>query len=196
MASGVLVKVEGLGKVLKKIGSIPRNVAEKTDEVMLKTSSGFVERAVNAAPVDQGILRQGISYQRLAEMEYEIVSSAFQSPFIEWGTRTRMKVPADQTAYAQQFAGRTGGGDYYDFLNAILDWVKRKGIASRFSVKTRRVQKHTKADDERLIETAQAIANSIIRHGIHPHPFFFPQLPLAQEQLKKGVAEAVKNALK
>jgi hypothetical protein len=37
----------------------------------------------------------------------------------------------------------------------------------------------------------------IIKHGgVHPRPFFFPQLPIAQEAVKKNVQPLVAEALR
>lgn len=191
--NGAFIKVDGLDKIVKKIGHLPQNVVNETNGLMANVAKGFANRAERDAPQFDRFLVNQITDKKNADMDWEVVSPAPYSAYVEFGTKSRFKaIPGIDSS---KFKGK-GQGDYYDFLNNILDWVKRKGIASRFSVKTRKALKHTKADDERLIETAQAIANSIIRHGIHPHPFFFKQLPEAQTQIQNGMKEVVKQALK
>lgn len=191
---GSTIKVDGLDALKKKFGNIPKVVTVEMDSELSSISKEYEAKAVEAAPKDVGGLAGGITAAKVGEMNHEVSSHAPYSAYIEFGTKRRTQVPADLTAYASQFKGK-GRGDYYDFLNAILNWVKRKGIASRYSVKTRKVLKHTKADDERLVETAEAIAFSIIRHGVNPHPYFFPHLPWAQSEVQKRSGDVVKRAL-
>lgn len=187
------VKIEGLAQIKAKIGKIPGNVKRETDGLLALAANDFVNRAQADAPQDERGLANAITQKKVGEMNYEVVSAMPYSAYMEFGTKSRFQpIPGID---ASKYKGK-GRGDYYDFLNAILDWVKRKGIASRWSVKTRKPLKHTKADNERLIETAQAIANSIIRHGAHPHPFFFKQLPIAQAQVNKQMKEVIAKALK
>jgi hypothetical protein len=107
MASGVTIQVEGLDKLIKKFGKIPENIVKEVDAEMSATANGFVNRAVNSVPVGEtGVLRQKITFERLGPMNYEIVSGAKYSAYVEFGTITRVKVPSELTAYALQFKGR------------------------------------------------------------------------------------------
>jgi hypothetical protein len=197
MAGGSKVEVKGIVGLQKKFKSIPQNLVTEFDMVLAKGASDFIDKAIEDAPRDQGVLISQLSSKRNGDMDYEAVSGAEWSAAIEWGTRMRVQIPPDLTTYASQFKGKPTGGDYYDFLNAILDWVKRKGIVSRYSVKTQKeITKYSKDDNERLLDTAQAIANSIIRHGIHPHPFFFIQREPIYKQIIKGASPALQKALK
>jgi hypothetical protein len=123
----------------------------------------------------------------------ELISNVYYAPYIEFVTRSKVKVPAELNDYASQFRGKKRG-DYYDFLNAILDWVKRKGIAARYSVKTRKAL-NSKADKERLINTAQMIANSILRNGISPRPYFFPPYLRKRKELLSRVNAVIKRVV-
>jgi HK97 gp10 family phage protein len=106
MANGVKIEVQGMDKIIKKFGSIPQNVKKEVDAEMAATANNFVNRAVTAAPVDTGFLRSKITFARLGEMNYEIVSAAKYSAYLEFGTITRVKVPSELTAYAMQFKGK------------------------------------------------------------------------------------------
>ena len=130
-------------KLKKKLGAIPENVKAEVDAEMSAVANGFVNRAVSAAPVDTGFLKGQITFSRLSEMNYEIVSGAFYSAYVEFGTITRVRVPADLVQYAAYFKGKG---------------IRKNG-------------------------------------GIYPHPFFFPQLPIAQAELNKNLSQVVKRAL-
>lgn len=191
MSRGVSIQVEGLDKLKKKFGSIPENLKAEVDAEMSAVATGFVNRAVEDAPVDVGTIRNQITSNRVGEMDYEIVSGASYSPYVEFGTKSRVKIPAGLESYAAQFRGK-GKGDYYDFLNAILDWVKRKGIGGTYKGS---IEKLSNKKKDQLVQVAEAIAFSIIRHGVRPHPFFFKQMPMAQAELNKNLKEVVKRAL-
>lgn len=191
MSRGVSIQLEGFDKTIGKIKKLYPNVVDEVDAEMAATANEFVNRAVSAAPVDTGFLKGQITFDRLGEMNYEIVSGARYSPYVEFGTKSRVKIPAGLESYAAQFKGK-GDGDYYDFLNAILDWVKAKGIGGNYKGS---IEKLSNKKKDRLVEVAEAIAFSIIRHGVKPHPFFFPQLPIAQTELNKNLKGVVERAL-
>src|SRR5690349_15050485 len=104
-----------MDRVIKKFGSIPTTVKKEVDAEMAATANNFVNRAVASAPVDTGFLKNEITFSRLKEMNYEIVSGARYSAFLEFGTITKVKVPAELASYALQFKGkglRKNGGIY------------------------------------------------------------------------------------
>lgn len=153
---------------------------------VLAAALDWRDLAIKDVPIDQGFMKGLISANRTGKMTAEVTSPSKYSSFMEWGTKSKKKVPAELSSYASTLTYNKTG-DYYAFLKAILEWVERKGIASRFSVKTHKKLSHTKADNERIVQAAEAIAFSIMRHGVNPHPFFFIQMPKVEEYLKKNV---------
>jgi hypothetical protein len=106
MARGVTIEIQGLKELQKKLGAMPKHLVDETDAEMAAAANGFVNRAVEIVPVDIGVLRQSISSMRLAEMNYEVVAGARYAAYVEFGTITRVSVPADLVQYAAQFKGR------------------------------------------------------------------------------------------
>ena len=143
MSRGVSIEIQGLDRLKKKLGSIPENVKAEVDAEMAVVANEFVNRAVSAAPVDTGFLKGQITFNRIGEMNYEIVSGARYSAYVEFGTITRVQVPTDLVSYAAFFKGKG---------------IRKNG-------------------------------------GIYPHPFFFPQLPIAQTELNKNLKGVVERAL-
>lgn len=129
MANGVTIKIDGLDKLKKQLGSFPQHIKQEVDAELAAASNEFVNRAVLAAPVDVGILRHGISFERKKEMEYEVISSAHYSAYMEWGTITKVKVPSELSAYASQFKGRgvrkTGGIAPRPFFFVQIPFVEK-----------------------------------------------------------------------
>lgn len=185
--AGITIKLEGVQKVLDSFNS--------------KAYEGPIQQAINKfgvrvemdakkrAPVDEGHLKGSI-FQQPGQLSVTIGANVSYAAYIEFGTRKFAAayvatLPPNWQAFAATHKGK-GQGDYFDFLNAILDWVMRKGIANRYSVKTQKALKinvdkpgtgkTARSDYDRLHDTAYAIALSILRKGIKPHPYLYPSI--------------------
>ena len=194
--SAVKFDIKGIDKLQKKISELPKELQE---EVVGEIQAWGYD--VNAEQIglisqqkiqDLGALQQNTKAVPKPD-GVELISNVYYAPYIEFGTRSKVRVPAELNDYASQFRGKKRG-DYYDFLNAILDWVKRKGIAARYSVKTKKAL-NSKADKERLINTAQMIANSILRNGISPRPYFFPPYLRKRKELLSRINTVIKRVV-
>jgi hypothetical protein len=155
------------------MGAIPDAVSQELDAEMAVIANEFVNRAVQDAPVDQGVLKNSITFYQESLMNWKIVSGANYSAYVEFGTRSKVQVPSDVQDYASVFQGQ-GTGSAKSFFDSIKDWVKRKGI------------------DEKA---AYPIAISILRQGVNPHPYFFKQLPQAQVDINRNLSAVVQRAL-
>jgi len=193
MAKGITIEVRGLKELQKRFGKIADTIIAETDRAMHAAANDFVNRADAAAPIDQGALRHGITAKRNGVLNYEVVSAAFYSPYIEWGTKSKVQVPADLQQYAQQFRGPGKTG--HSFFEAILAWVHRMGITARYSVKTRQRLNSTKADKEREYQAARAIYYSILKYGVKAQPFFFQQREPVYKALQAELPKAIKKAM-
>jgi hypothetical protein len=73
-------------------------------------------------------------------------------------------------------------------FGTILDWVKRKGIGGKYrgSIAAGKVTLSKKKQDT-LVKTAEAIAWSILKNGVKPHPFFFKQIPIVRRDLFRKI---------
>jgi len=185
------LEVKGLDTLIKKMDKLAADVQK---EVQAELNAWADDTATNAKSLvsanssDEGALLRSIS-PLYGNGTASVVASAKYAAYIEFGTRKYAAayvatLPADWQAYAATFKGKAGG-DYFEFLNAILDWVQRKGITARYSVKTRKRLRNSKADDERLVDAAQAIALSILRNGIPAKPFLYPSVNKTLPTLKK-----------
>lgn len=183
------LKISGFDAFGNKLRNLKPLTEKKVSAAVLDAGKNWEQLAKKAAPTDQGVLKRGITTTLISPMEAEVSVNASHARFVEFGTKKRKFVPADLIGYESSLVYNKTG-DYYDFLNAILDWVKRKGIGTTYSVKTRRKNSVTK---DALLQTAQAIANSISRHGVKPHPFFFPQRPLVQKKLNDEINRYLKT---
>ena len=120
MASPFTIELNGLNETLKRIEKAGGNVVTEVDA---EINSGVVDierDAVRLAPVDKGFLRGAISWKRNARLNYEVVAQTKYAPYVEFGTITKVEIPAGLEGYAAQFKGKgikkTGGMRARPFL--------------------------------------------------------------------------------
>ena len=183
-----VLRLEGFKEFEKKLAFKKKDVLQKVDAVIVKSANNWEQLAKRSAPKDQGILGGGIVSEKVGDMRAEVTVNANYAQFIEFGTRSKRRVPADLQEFANGLTYNKTG-DYYDFLNNILDWVKRKGIGRTYNVKTRRKNRQTK---DEYLAIAEAIAFSILRKGINPQPFFF----IHREKIKSELFSEIEKLLK
>ena len=169
---GVNIEVKGLKELQKKLGKVADEIIYEADLLFEVAANQYANLAIGDAPVDQGLLRQLISSKKIKVLRYQVVSGAEWSAWIEWGTRSRVQVPADLQAYAAQFKGGQSGGDP---KQKIFDWCKRVGIPK---------------------EAWYPVFIKIMTVGINPHPFFFKHRQPVFNQLLKDLKPAIRRALK
>lgn len=179
----------GFAERIKAAGEEKLKLVSAEMEESMRTMVGAAQRD---APVDMGRLKDSISYQKVGQLEFEMICQISYAAYIEFGTRSKVVIPPGLEAEAAKFKGK-GSGDYFDFLNAILDWVKRNGIGFEHFTETNQARTRfghkTVSRQDRLHDVAEAIAFSIIRNGIKPHPFFFKQLDEEKPKLLQRIRE-------
>lgn len=110
--------------------SLPDKIVKEVNGVIEDGAKVFVSLAKRDAPVDMGVLRNSISYAPLGKTVYEVVSGAYYSPYLEWGTITKVSVPGELQAYASQFRGKglrvTGGIFPHPFFFKQMPIIKKQ----------------------------------------------------------------------
>ena len=191
MGTGITIDISGLSKVKSKLEELKTIDRKKFKSVLDKNGLKIVNLAKTKAPVDQGALRNSISY-KIVGNNLEIIAGVTYAAYIEFGTKKYAaeevaKLPTDWQQYAAQFKGGKSG-DYYDFLNAILDWVKRKGLSKVINSYTGK-EVRGKAAKENLLVLAEYIAWNILKNGIKAQPYLRPAvedvLPKLEEDIIK-----------
>lgn len=162
------ISLSGFKEFENKLKSLPKVIEQEIGGEIQDAAQNWSQRAKQAAPVDQGRLRQEINPVRKTELTYEVVCNVDYAAYLEWGTKTKVRVPADIAGYAAQFrGGRSGGGNAKEMIYA---WMKRVGIPEGMQ---------------------WIVFINIIVNGINPHPFFFIQMP----QVKKEFITNIQNIL-
>lgn len=187
-------KISGLNGVKAQFASGALNVREVVEQEITSMAKEWVKGAVRDAPGDQGTLRKGISYL-VVNNGVEIVSNAFYSHFMEFGTKGKYRPIPGTEAIAQQMKGFKGG-DLMQMLRMIVKWVHRKGIIGRYSVKTKKrigSKVNQFAED---YSAAWPIMMSILKYGVAPHPYFFKQQDVVWPQMVRNVKRRIEQGQK
>ena len=152
------VNLVGFAAFAAKLKDLPEKVKITADAYVQDAAKEWAQLAKRAAPKDNGQLSGNITNQPKGEMMAEVTSPVDYSAFVEWGTKTKVRIPAELQNYASQFKGTKGSGA----KKFIYAWCERKGIDPKFWF---------------------IIYRSIMIKGINPHPFFFIHKPLIEQKL-------------
>jgi HK97 gp10 family phage protein len=196
------VKITGISSIEKQFTQAAEKIRETVEQEMQAAAQDWVAGAVRDAPVDQGALKQSITYKQSntqtqagTSISFEIVAQRFYAPFVEFGTKGKYQPIPGTEKIAAQMKGYKGG-DFMDLLRMILRWVKRKGIAGTYSVKTRRRTGSKINQYAEDYSAAWPIALSILKHGISPHPFFFKQQEVVWPAMIKRIQRVLQKETK
>lgn len=192
------VTVKGFGDVKAQFQSAVKDIKDIVEQEINVMGQEWVAGAVRDAPGDQGRLKGSISYLQNPQgsnIGIDIVAQVFYAPFMEFGTKGKyLSIPGTEAIAAQFKAYK--GGDFGEMLKMIERWVSRKGITGTYSVKTRNRTGGKALVASQNKSAAFAIALSILRHGVTPHPFFFKQQEVVWPAMVKRVKARIEKGSK
>lgn len=100
------IRIHGIKEAIESVKKFPKGFVAEVDAEFEAAARLFERKAKQDAPVDKGFLKNNISMNRIGKMNYEVVSAAHYSAYLEWGTGGLVKVPAELAEYAIQFKGQ------------------------------------------------------------------------------------------
>jgi HK97 gp10 family phage protein len=171
-------------KAILQIKDIGGKKMEEAEDEIRDAADRIVQVAKNTAPVNEGALRREISAKQITALQYEIVADTKYAAFLEFGTRTLVNIPPGAEEIAAE-ARNIKGGSIKDMERAIRRWVKLKGLAGTYSVKTRRrtgSKSVRKSQDDQIVFL---IMRKLLRVGVKPQPFFYPSIQKETPRLGK-----------
>lgn len=189
------VTAKGLNGLQATLAATTTEIRQIIAQEVERGAQNWRELAVKDAPVNEGTLKGAISYRMESEYVAEIVCQVFYAPFMEFGTKGKYRPIPGTEQIAQQFKGFKGG-DFQTFLRNIVKWVRRKGLAGRFSVKTRRRLGNRGVQQIEDLSVAWPIAISILRRGVTPHPFFFKQQEVVWPKMLRNMERRIRQVSK
>lgn len=184
--------IKGFQDVLTRLERAPATIVQEVNRELKDSADRIARNAKRNAPVDEGRLRNEISVVKVSETQYDVVSPVSYSPFIEWGTRRKARVPAELASYAAKFKGAKGGSAA-DFLKAIMGWVKRKGVRFDSAGLFKSGKRKGKNKPLTVEQTAYIVFHFIMLNGIAPQPFFFKNLDAEKPILLNNVRKVLDN---
>jgi HK97 gp10 family phage protein len=193
MAGTFRFEIKGFAQLEKRLKAVPAKIKKEVSGELQDGARRINAKQLRLAPVDEGGLKQGTIYKKVNELQVDLTSSKHYTPFTEFGTKRRVRIPPELQDYAKQFNLKGPNIGFDAFLKIITDWVRRKGIAGRFSVKSRRRVGSKANQQNEDAAAAYPIALSILRHGVKPHPFFFQPFFDEREGIIKNVEKALKD---
>lgn len=174
MAKGITIEFEGLDKVLKGIKTKSKDIQDRVDDELADATEVMATTSKKYAPVDVGFLRNNISASRVSYLQMELVSGAEYSPYIEFGTKSYVRIPNGLESYASQFRG--GKGSKGKLFENIKAWLKRK---------------ESGLNSKELESKAKYLTYIIATKGIKPQPFFFR----AYDEIKPSLIRNLKSII-
>lgn len=154
------LEIKGLDTTIRRVEGLARSVRQDAQDELNAFADDVSRTAKRLAPGDEGRLRGAINpIHGTGNLEASVVAAVVYAAFMEFGTRKFAAIyvatlPADWQAYAATFKGGAGG-NFNEFLKAVMAWVKRKGIDNA---------------------AAYPIALKILREGVRPQPFLYPAI--------------------
>jgi hypothetical protein len=185
--------INGLDQLQKRLINMPNKIKKEVGAEIQDGARRINAKQLRLAPVDEGGIKQSTVTKKVSELEVDLTSSKRYTPFMEFGTKRRVRIPAELQEYASQFNLKGPNIGFDAFLKIITAWVRRKGIAGRFSVKTKRRLGSKSKQDQEDAGAAFPIALSILRHGVNPHPFFFQPYFDERATIVKNVEKVLKD---
>lgn len=186
MAFGI--DLSGIPRLEKKLADLNNSIATDLAKEISASALKIEKDAKRNAPVNMGTLRQSIHATSKDKLTHYVEVGVSYGAYVEFGTGGKVSIPSGYQDYAATFKGNKGGS-LNDMIEALTLWVKRKGLAGTYSVKSgRRLGgKSVKASqDEKL---ARFLAIKILKNGIRPQPFLIPafesEKPKLIQRLKK-----------
>ncbi len=100
------INIAGVKELQARLNSVSKEVHKEVLGEIKDAAQKWVALSKRDAPIDLGKLRQNITADISPSWGASVISNANYSPYIEWGTVTKVDVPGELAEYAIQFKGR------------------------------------------------------------------------------------------
>lgn len=168
----ITFKIKGLDKIQKKLGAQGRKEVLKDISNEMRVKANDIRTlAIQRAPVNTGILRAGIEVEG-KDLKWIIYAVAEYAGYVEFGTKTKVRVPNEMKEVAAEFRGKRKG--YDEFKKAISEWMRSKGIPE---------------------QALWPIMAKIMNVGIAPQPFMWPAFDKVSKEIENDINRVIQRYL-
>ena len=165
------VTIKGLGATITELRAFGEK-AEKLINAETQAIAFQIEAdAKKRAPKNFGKLAQSISHLKVKPALYKVTVNELYGAYMEFGTGSKVNVPAEFTDMAATFKGKKQGS-WKEGLEAIKVWCKAKGIPE---------------------EAAYLIFAKILGAGVNPRPFLYPAWTKGRKDYQNNLERLLKS---
>lgn len=165
------MEVKGINETIKELRKFGKD-AEKLIDAETEAIAFQIENDAKVlAPKNFGKLAQSISNAKVKMSNYKVTVNEKYGAFMEFGTGTKVQVPAEFKDMATSFKGQKSG-TFKEGLEAIKIWCRAKGI------------------DEKA---AYPIFAKILGAGVNPQPFLYPAYIKGKKDYLNNLTKLVKS---
>jgi hypothetical protein len=174
VSKGITIDLEGLNEVLSKVRDASDDIKSEVDNEIQDSTLKMVQNAKRLAPKNLGRLAGAIGQEKIKELEYEYSCGVEYAPYVEFGTKTYVRVPNGFEALAASARGGKGGAG--SLFENIKKWLEKKNRGLK---------------GKELDNRARFVSYIIAKKGIKPQPFFIPPYEFYKKELIKTIKTIV-----
>ena len=165
------VMIKGLASTIAEL----RAYGEKAEKLInAETQAIAIQIEADAkklAPKNFGKLAQSISHLKVKPALYKVTVNELYGAYMEFGTGSKVNVPAEFADMANTFKGKKQG-TFKQGLEAIKVWCKSKGIPEA---------------------AAYPIFAKILGAGVNPSPFLYPAWVKGKKDYRNNLERVLKS---
>ena len=163
--------VKGVNETIKELRFFGAKAIQAINEETEEAANNIASDARKLAPKNFGKLAQSVSSKKIKDDLYSVFVNEKYAAYMEFGTGTKVNVPAEFSQMAASFKGKKSG-TFKEGLEAIKAWCRAKGI------------------DEKA---AYPIFAKILGAGINPQPFLYPAYIKGKKEYLDNLIRLIKT---
>lgn len=165
------VTIKGLASTIAELRAYGKDIDKMIDAETESIAFQIETDAKKLAPKNFGKLAQSISHAKVKPALYKVTVNELYGAYMEFGTGSKVNVPAEFADMASSFKGKKQG-TFKQGLEAIKVWCKSKGIPE---------------------EAAYPIFAKILGAGINPQPFLYPAYIKGKKDYQNNLERLLKS---
>ena len=165
------VMIKGLASTIAELRAYGKDIDKMIDAETQAIAFQIEADAKKLAPKNFGKLAQSISNAKVKPALYKVTVNELYGVYLEFGTGSKVSVPAEFADMASSFKGKKQG-TFKQGLEAIKVWCRSRGIPE---------------------EAAYPIFAKILGAGINPRPFLYPAYIKGKSEYIKNLNTLLKN---
>ena len=165
------VMIKGLASTIAELRAYGKDIDKIINAETQAIAFQIEADAKKLAPKNFGKLAQSISHAKVKPALYKVTVNELYGAYMEFGTGSKVNVPAEFADMAATFKGKKQG-TFKQGLEAIKVWCKSKGIPE---------------------EAAYPIFAKILGAGINPQPFLYPAWVKGKKDYQNNLERVLKS---